>query len=82
MKKYFDNIIKVIKAFLIEVGEISYFAKRFFKEFLFPPYEFKEILKQCYYIGNHSLFWLESLVLLLDWFLHYNQDLLYNNLVR
>jgi phospholipid/cholesterol/gamma-HCH transport system permease protein len=47
MKKYFDNIIKVIKAFLIEVGEISYFAKRFFKEFLFPPYEFKEILKQC-----------------------------------
>jgi phospholipid/cholesterol/gamma-HCH transport system permease protein len=56
MKKYFDNIIKVIKAFLIEVGEISYFAKRFFKEFLFPPYEFKEILKQCYYIGNRSLF--------------------------
>ena len=56
MKKYFYNIIKVIKAFLIEVGEISYFAKRFFKEFLFPPYEFKEILKQCYYIGNRSLF--------------------------
>src|SRR5574343_526012 len=44
------------KYFLKEVGEISYFAGRFFKEFLFPPYEFKEFLRQCYYIGNRSLF--------------------------
>src|SRR5574343_1074116 len=56
MKKYFANIIEVIKSFLKEVGEISYFAGRFFKEFLFPPYEFKEFLRQCYYIGNRSLF--------------------------
>jgi phospholipid/cholesterol/gamma-HCH transport system permease protein len=56
MKKYFDNIIKVIKAILIEIGEISYFAGRFFKEFWKPPYEFKELLRQCYYIGNRSLF--------------------------
>jgi phospholipid/cholesterol/gamma-HCH transport system permease protein len=56
MNKYFANIIEGIKSFLKEVGEISYFAGRFFKEFLFSPYEFKEFLRQCYYIGNRSLF--------------------------
>lgn len=56
MNKYFTNIIEVIKSFLKEVGEIAYFAGRFFKEFLFSPYEFKEFLRQCYYMGNRSLF--------------------------
>mgnify|MGYP003617888607 CR=1 FL=1 len=56
MNKYFTNIIEVIKSFLKEVGEIAYFAGRFVKEFLFSPYEFKEFLRQCYYIGNRSLF--------------------------
>ena len=31
------------------------FVTRFFKEVFFPPYEFKEILKQCYEVGARSL---------------------------
>ncbi len=46
---------KKVRKFLIEVGELSYFAGRFFKEFLRPPYEFKELLRQCYQMGNRSL---------------------------
>lgn len=55
MKKYFDNFTEALQNFLIEVGELSYFAGRFFKEFWKPPYEFKELLRQCFYIGNRSL---------------------------
>jgi phospholipid/cholesterol/gamma-HCH transport system permease protein len=54
-KSMISKFIASLKSFLIEVGEISYFAGRFFKEFWFPPYEFKEFLRQCYYIGNRSL---------------------------
>ena len=55
MKKYFNNLTEALQNFLIEVGELSYFAGRFFKEFWKPPYEFKEFLRQCFYIGNRSL---------------------------
>jgi phospholipid/cholesterol/gamma-HCH transport system permease protein len=44
-----------IKTFLIEIGELSYFAGRFFKEAVTKPFEFKELLRQCYNIGNRSL---------------------------
>ncbi len=37
MKKYFDNLTEALQNFLIEVGELSYFAGRFFKEFWKPP---------------------------------------------
>lgn len=37
---------------LYEVGE---FVVRFFKEAFFPPYEFKELINQCYNIGYRSL---------------------------
>lgn len=43
------------KQFLTEVGELSYFAGRFFKAVLKPPFEFKELLRQCYNMGNRSL---------------------------
>ena len=43
-----------IKAFLIEIGEITYFARRFFKELFKKPFEFNELLRQCYSIGNKS----------------------------
>jgi phospholipid/cholesterol/gamma-HCH transport system permease protein len=56
MKKYFENLIEAVQNFLIELGEISYFAGRFFKEFLVPPYELQELLRQCFYIGYRSLF--------------------------
>ncbi|CAZ98021.1 ABC transporter permease [Zobellia galactanivorans] len=46
---------KKIRQWLIEIGELSYFAARFFKEALRPPYEFNEFLRQCYQIGYRSL---------------------------
>jgi phospholipid/cholesterol/gamma-HCH transport system permease protein len=49
------KIVEPLKAFLLEVGELSYFTGNFFKEVFKPPYEFKEFLRQCYYIGNKSL---------------------------
>jgi phospholipid/cholesterol/gamma-HCH transport system permease protein len=44
-----------IKSFLLEAGEISKFTGRFFKEIFKPEYEFKELLRQCFYIGYNSL---------------------------
>ncbi|WP_339840817.1 ABC transporter permease [uncultured Maribacter sp.] len=46
---------KKIKQSLTEIGELSYFAGRFFKEALRPPFEFNEFLRQCYQIGYRSL---------------------------
>lgn len=44
-----------IKTFFIEIGELSYFAGRFFKELFSKPFEYKELFHQCYKIGNRSL---------------------------
>lgn len=44
-----------IKSFLAETGALSYFAGRFFKEAVKPPYEFSEFIRQSYYIGYNSL---------------------------
>lgn len=49
------KIIEAIKAFLLEIGELSYFAARYFREVFKKPYEFKEFLRQCFYMGNRSL---------------------------
>ena len=49
------KIIELFKAFLIEIGELSYFAGRVFKEAFKRPFEFREFLRQCFYIGNRSL---------------------------
>jgi phospholipid/cholesterol/gamma-HCH transport system permease protein len=40
---------------LIETGQISAFTGRFFREFYQPRYEFKELLRQCYFVGYKSL---------------------------
>jgi phospholipid/cholesterol/gamma-HCH transport system permease protein len=56
VKKYFNKIFEALKTFLTEVGELSYFASRFFKDVFKPPYEFNELLRQCYNVGNQSLF--------------------------
>jgi phospholipid/cholesterol/gamma-HCH transport system permease protein len=53
--KSFYAIISFFRAFLIETGELAYFAGRFFKEVFRRPFEFKEFLRQCYYMGNRSL---------------------------
>ncbi len=41
--------------FFAEIGELTIFAGRFFKELIKRPFEGKELLKQCYNIGNRSL---------------------------
>ena len=52
---YAAQTAKKLRQFFVEIGELSYFAMRFFKEALKPPWEFKELLQQCYNMGNRSL---------------------------
>jgi len=49
------KILQNIQSFLIEIGELSYFSGRFFKEAFSRPFEFKELLRQCFNMGNRSL---------------------------
>lgn len=49
------SIKKQIKSFLIEIGELALFTGRYFKEAFKRPFEFKELLRQCYNMGNRSL---------------------------
>lgn len=49
------KIFETFRSFLSEVGDLSYFAGRFFKEALKRPFEFKEFLRQCFNMGNRSL---------------------------
>ncbi|MFT5847272.1 MlaE family ABC transporter permease [Psychroserpens sp.] len=49
------NLKVQFDSFLIEIGDISYFTARFFKELFKRPFEFKELLNQCYNMGNKSL---------------------------
>ena len=44
-----------MKEIINEIGIITRFAGRFFVELFKPRFEFKEFLRQCYYIGNKSL---------------------------
>lgn len=44
-----------IRRFLIELGELSLFAGRFFREAFRRPFELRELLRQCYQMGNRSL---------------------------
>lgn len=41
--------------FLYELAGVYLFVVRFFKELFRPPYEFKEVLNQCYVIGYKTL---------------------------
>ena len=49
------RFLELFKPFFIEVGELAYFGGKFFKEVFKRPFEFKEFLRQCFYIGNRSL---------------------------
>ena len=53
--KTFPKILDLITILLIEIGELSFFGWRFFKESFKRPFEFKEFIKQCFYMGNRSL---------------------------
>ncbi len=51
----YTNIKTRLRSFFIEIGELSYFTLRFLKEVFKAPIEFKEIIRQCFYMGNRSL---------------------------
>jgi phospholipid/cholesterol/gamma-HCH transport system permease protein len=53
-RRYF--ITKKIDTFFIELNNALQFVLRFFKELFKPPYEVKEIIRQCYQVGYKSLF--------------------------
>ncbi len=46
--------MKTIKGFFEEVTELTRFTFRFFREVFKPPYEFNELVKQCYLVGYKS----------------------------
>jgi phospholipid/cholesterol/gamma-HCH transport system permease protein len=48
-------ISQKIDGFFLKVYDASQFALRFFKEVVRPPFEFKEVVRQCYEIGFRSL---------------------------
>ena len=50
-----ESVVTYLKETFNDVGKISIFAMRFFKEVFQPPYEIKEFLKQSYVIGYKSL---------------------------
>jgi phospholipid/cholesterol/gamma-HCH transport system permease protein len=51
----YTNIKTQLKSFFTEIGELSYFTARFFKEVFKRPFELKELTRQCYNMGNRSL---------------------------
>jgi phospholipid/cholesterol/gamma-HCH transport system permease protein len=44
-----------IEKFFIKVAYVFSFVMRFFKEVFQPPFQLKEVVKQCYFIGYKSL---------------------------
>lgn len=48
-------ITKKVALFFTDLYSAFQFTLRFFKEVFVPPYEFKEIIKQCYEVGYKSL---------------------------
>ena len=50
-----ESVTNYLKETFDDVGKITIFGARFFKEVVKTPYEFKEFVKQCYVIGNKSL---------------------------
>ena len=50
-----ESINSYLKETFDDVGKVTIFAIRFFKEVVKPPYEMKEFIKQCYNIGYKSL---------------------------
>ncbi|MCG9972607.1 MlaE family ABC transporter permease [Christiangramia crocea] len=50
-----NSIWDNVKDFFEEVGDMAHFTGRFFREVFKPPFEFRELLRQCYNMGNRSM---------------------------
>jgi len=51
-----NPILTRTKSFFAEIGDMAFFTARFFREAFTSPFEFKELLRQCYNMGNRSFF--------------------------
>ena len=54
-KSPFTFLYKKAVAAILDVHHVYQFILRFFREAFLPPYEFKELIRQCYYIGYKSV---------------------------
>jgi len=45
-----------LRTFFEEIGDMAFFAGRFFRQLFSSPFEYKELFRQCYIIGVKSLF--------------------------
>lgn len=48
-------VSKTVDGFFSGIYDVSKFVLQFFKEAFTPPYEFQEVIKQCYNVGYRSL---------------------------
>ena len=48
-------ITRRLDRLFLNLSEVAAFVGRFFREMVLPPYEFKEIVRQCYEVGYRSL---------------------------
>ena len=51
-----NSFLQRSRSFFEEIGEMAIFAGRFFRVLFSKPFEFKELVRQCYNMGNRSLF--------------------------
>src|SRR5690606_12141820 len=51
-----NSFLDRTKSFFAEIGDMTFFAGRFFRELFSAPFEFKELIRQCYNMGIRSLF--------------------------
>ncbi|MBD2704249.1 ABC transporter permease [Spirosoma sp. BT702] len=48
-------LTRSLDQFFMNMADVAAFVGRFFREAFMPPYEFKEIVRQCYEVGYRSL---------------------------
>src|SRR4051812_49175535 len=48
-------ISKKLDSIFLDLYAVYKFLARFFRELFLPPYEFKEVIRQCYEVGYKSL---------------------------
>jgi phospholipid/cholesterol/gamma-HCH transport system permease protein len=61
------KIANGLTTFFEEMGDMAFFAGRFFRQLFSRPFEYKELLRQCYIIGVKSLFLVAVTGFILGW---------------
>ena len=50
-----NAVIQTVSQYLDQTGRIAYFAMGFFRQAFTRPFEFRELLRQCFLIGYKSI---------------------------